>query len=88
MTDNVVIVDAARTPIGTFSGTLSSVLASDLGAAVIKGLLDRTGINSEKIDEIIMGQVLTGGCGQNPARQASIKAGLPDSVPSMTINKI
>ncbi len=88
MTDNVVIVDAARTPIGTFSGTLSSVLASDLGAAVIKGLLDRTGIDSEKIDEIIMGQVLTGGCGQNPARQASIKAGLPDSVSSMTINKV
>ena len=88
MTDNVVIVDAARTPIGTFSGTLSSVLATDLGAAVIKGLLDRTGIHSDKIDEIIMGQVLTGGCGQNPARQASIKAGLPDSVPSMTINKV
>ncbi len=88
MTDNVVIVDAARTPIGTFGGTLSSIAATNLGASVIKGLIERTGISADKIDEVIMGQVLAAGVGQNPARQASIIAGLPDIVPCMTINKV
>jgi acetyl-CoA C-acetyltransferase len=88
MVENVVIIDAARTPIGAFSGTLSSISASDLGAAVIKGLLERTGISPDKVDEVILGQVLTAGTGQNPARQASLKAGLPDITPCMTINKV
>ncbi len=88
MTDNVVIVDAARTPIGAFGGTLSSIAATSLGATVIKGLLERTGISPDKIDEVIMGQVLAAGVGQNPARQASLTAGLPNTVPCMTINKV
>ncbi len=88
MTDNVVVVDAARTPIGAFGGTLSSIAATSLGATVIKGLLERTGISPDKIDEVIMGQVLAAGVGQNPARQASLTAGLPNTVPCMTINKV
>ena len=88
MTDNVVIVDAVRTPIGTFSGSLSDIPASVLGAKVIKALLDRSGLKPEQIDEVILGQVLAAGVGQNPARQAAIEAGLPHTVPAMTINKV
>ncbi len=88
MTDNVVIVDAVRTAIGNFSGALSSLPASTLGAEVITALLDRTGVKPEQVDEIILGQVLTAGVGQNPARQAMIEAGLPHTVPAMTINKV
>jgi acetyl-CoA C-acetyltransferase len=88
MTDNVVIVDAVRTAIGNFSGALSNLPASTLGAKVITALLDRTGVKPEQIDEIILGQVLTAGVGQNPARQAMIEAGLPHTVPAMTINKV
>ena len=88
MQHNVVIVAAARTAIGTLGGGLSGVPASDLGAAVIKELLDQIGIPGNKIDEVILGQVLTAGTGQNPARQASIASGLPDTVPAMTINKV
>lgn len=88
MAENVVIVDAARTPIGSFGGTLASIPAADLGAAVIRALLERTGLAPDTIDEVILGQVLTAGTGQNPARQASIAAGLPDTVPAMTINKV
>ena len=88
MTREVVIAAAKRTAIGAFSGTLAGIPAADLGAHVIRGLLAEQGIEPKAVDEVVMGQVLTGGCGQNPARQASIKAGLPESVPAMTINKV
>ncbi|MBB5186416.1 acetyl-CoA C-acetyltransferase [Zhongshania antarctica] len=84
----VVIVDAARTAIGNFNGALSAVPAHVLGATVIKALLSRSGISAEQIDEVILGQVLTAGAGQNPARQAVIAAGLPETCPAMTINKV
>ncbi len=84
----VVIVDAVRTAIGSFQGSLGDVPASTLGATVIRGLLRRTGIDAEQVDEVIMGQVLAAGVGQNPARQASIEAGLPVTCPAMTINKV
>jgi acetyl-CoA C-acetyltransferase len=86
--ENVVIVAAARTAIGSFGGALAGVPASTLGATVISALLERTGIKPEAVDEVILGQVLTAGAGQNPARQAAIKAGLPVTVPAMTINKV
>ncbi|AWY43993.1 acetyl-CoA C-acyltransferase [Pseudomonas putida] len=84
----VVIVAATRTAIGSFQGALANVSAVDLGAAVIRQLLAQTGLNPAEVDEVIMGQVLTAGAGQNPARQASIKAGLPVAVPAMTLNKV
>ena len=87
MTD-VVIVAATRTAIGTFGGSLAGVQATDLGATVIRALLDKTGIDPAAVNEVLMGQVLTAACGQNPARQAAIKAGLPDTVPAMTVNKV
>ena len=87
MTD-VVIVAAGRTAVGKFGGTLAKIPASDLGAHVIKGLLAKTGLKPEQISEVILGQVLTAGVGQNAARQAAIRAGLPDRVPAMTINKV
>jgi acetyl-CoA C-acetyltransferase len=86
--NEVVIVAAGRTAVGKFGGTLAKVAAADLGAHVIKHLLAKTGIAPEQISEVILGQVLTAGVGQNPARQAVIKAGLPDMVPGMTINKV
>ncbi|MFT5588812.1 MAG: acetyl-CoA C-acetyltransferase [Bradyrhizobium sp.] len=86
--NEVVIVAALRTAVGKFGGTLAKIPAVDLGSHVIKGLLARTGIDPRLISEVIMGQVLTAGCGQNPARQALIHAGLPDMVPGMTINKV
>ena len=86
--DDVVIVAAARTAVGKFGGTLAKLPAAELGAHVIKGLLAQTGVNPELINEVILGQVLTAGVGQNPARQALIKSGLPDRVPGMTINKV
>lgn len=86
--DEVVIVAAARTAVGKFGGTLAKLAAAELGAHVIKGLLAKTGIGPELINEVILGQVLAAGVGQNPARQALIKAGLPDRVPGMTINKV
>ena len=88
MSDNVVIVGAARTAIGNFGGSLSSIPASELGAKVISELLGRCGIKPEQVDEVILGQVLTAGCGQNPARQSTLKAGLPQETPAMTINKV
>jgi acetyl-CoA C-acetyltransferase len=88
MSQNIVIVAAGRTAVGSFGGTLSSLPAADLGATVIKGLLEKTGIAPEQVDEVILGQVLTAATGQNPARQAAIKAGLPVKVPCMTINKV
>ena len=88
MQDNIVIVAAGRTALGTFGGSLSSLPASELGATVIKGLLERSGLKPEQINEVILGQVLTAGVGQNPARQAVLSAGLPVEVPAMTINKV
>ena len=88
MVEKVVIVAAGRTAIGTFGGSLSSVPAHTLGAKVITGLLEQTGIKPEQIDEVILGHVLTAGTGQNPARQSAVEAGLPHGVPSMTINKV
>ncbi|MGH8509382.1 MAG: acetyl-CoA C-acetyltransferase [Gammaproteobacteria bacterium] len=88
MAENVVIVAAGRTAIGTFGGTLATLPAATLGAKVISALLAKTGINPEDIEEVILGQVLTAGVGMNPARQAALGAGLPHSVPCMTINKV
>ena len=84
----VVIVAATRTAIGSFQGALANIPAAELGAAVIRQLLETTGLKGEQVDEVILGQVLTAGCGQNPARQASILAGLPHAVPALTLNKL
>ncbi|HWW71858.1 MAG TPA: acetyl-CoA C-acetyltransferase [Duganella sp.] len=86
--DDVVIVAAGRTGVGKFGGSLAKIPASDLGAHVIKGLLAKTGIDPSQISEAILGQVLTAGVGQNPARQAVIKSGLPNSIPGFTINHV
>src|SRR5450830_1428620 len=86
--EEVVIVAAGRTAVGKFGGTLAKIPAVDLGAHVIRQLLAKTGIDPAAVSEVIMGQVLTAGAGQNPARQASIKAGVPNMVPAMTINKV
>jgi len=86
--DDVVIVAAARTAVGKFGGSLAKIPASELGAHVIKGLIAQTGIDPNLINEAILGQVLTAGVGQNPARQAVIKAGLPNAIPAYTINKV
>ncbi|MEE9287070.1 MAG: acetyl-CoA C-acetyltransferase [Gammaproteobacteria bacterium] len=88
MSENIVIVAAGRTAVGAFGGALSNLPASTLGAKVITVLLNRTGIKPEQVDEVILGQVLTAGVGQNPARQAAIEAGLPVTTPCMTINKV
>ncbi|MHB1238683.1 MAG: acetyl-CoA C-acyltransferase, partial [Gallionella sp.] len=84
----VVIVAAKRTAIGKFGGSLAKLSAPELGAAVIRALLAETGIRPEQISEVILGQVLTAGSGQNPARQAAIRAGLPNTIPGFTINKV
>ncbi len=84
----VVIVAAKRTPIGNFNGGLSSLPAHKLGEVVIRDIISSTGINGADISEIIMGQILTANCGQNPARQASIAAGVPKEVPAWTINQV
>jgi acetyl-CoA C-acetyltransferase len=84
----VVIVAAARTAIGKFGGALAKIPAPELGAVVIKEVLRRAGVAADQVDEVVFGQVLTAGSGQNPARQAAIKAGLPFEVPAMTINKV
>jgi acetyl-CoA C-acetyltransferase len=86
--DDVVIVAAGRTGVGKFGGSLAKVPASELGAHVIKGLLAKTGIDPNLISEAILGQVLTAGVGQNPARQAVIKSGLPNTIPGFTINHV
>lgn len=88
MSENIVIVAAARTAVGSFGGSLAGIAASDLGAKVISALLDKTGVSPDQIDEVILGQVLTAGAGQNPARQTTLNAGLPQQVPAMTINKV
>ncbi|MGB0255752.1 MAG: thiolase family protein [Flavobacteriaceae bacterium] len=84
----VVIVSAKRTPIGSFLGALSSVSAVDLGATAIAAALEAASIEGSSVDEVFMGQVLQTGCGQAPARQAAIKAGIPNSVPCTTVNKV
>ncbi|MGX1185940.1 acetyl-CoA C-acetyltransferase [Pseudomonas sp. F-14 TE3623] len=86
--NEVVIVAATRTAIGSFQGSLSAIPATELGAAVIRRLLEQTGIDAAQIDEVILGQVLTAGSGQNPARQTAIKAGLPHTTPALTLNKV
>jgi acetyl-CoA C-acetyltransferase len=88
MTTDIVIVAAARTAVGKFGGTLAKSAAPDLGAAVVVDLLRRAKLSGEQINELIFGQVLTAGSGQNPARQTVIKAGLPQSVPALTINAV
>jgi len=88
MNQEIVIVAAKRTALGSFGGSLSSIPAHKLGAEVIASLLQNTGVNKDQIDEVILGQVLTAGSGQNPARQAAIEAGLPYETPAMTINKV
>lgn len=88
MNKDIVIVAAGRTAIGNFTGGLSSVAASTLGAKVISSLVEQTGVDPTNVSEVIMGHVLTAGLGQNTARQASMEAGLPETVPAMTINKV
>ncbi len=83
-----VIVSAVRTPVGSFQGSLASISAPKLGAIVIKEAVQRAGLKPEDVDEVIMGNVITAGLGQNPARQATIFAGLPETTGSMTVNKV
>jgi acetyl-CoA C-acetyltransferase len=86
--DDVVIVAALRTGVGKFGGTIGKIPATELGAKVIAALLARTGVKPDAVSEVLLGQVLTAAVGQNPARQASIRAGLSNMVPAMTINKV
>jgi len=88
MTTDIVIVAAARTPVGKFGGALSRVPAPELGAVVVKALLEGARLRGEQVDEVILGQVLQAAAGQNPARQTVIRAGLPESVPALTINAV
>lgn len=88
MSQEIVIVSAVRTAVGSFQGSLKDVSATQLGAIVIKEAIERAGIQGDQVSEVIMGNVLQAGLGQNPARQASIHAGLPETVPAMTINKV
>jgi acetyl-CoA C-acetyltransferase len=86
--EDIVIVSAARTAVGKFGGTLSKTPATELGAAVLKAVLERSGLAAEQVGEVIMGQVLAAGAGQNPARQAVVKAGFPHAIPGLTINAV
>src|SRR6202049_1329558 len=86
--NDVVITAALRSAVGKFGGSIAKVSAADLGAQVIKALLARTGVKPEQISEVILGQVLTAGVGQTPARQALIRSGIPDIVPAMTVGKV
>jgi acetyl-CoA C-acetyltransferase len=86
--NDVVITAALRTAVGKFNGSLAKIPAAELGAQLIRALLERSGVKPAQISEVIMGQVLTAGVGQNPARQALIRAGIPDSVPGMTVNQV
>ena len=88
MSRQPVIVSAARTPIGKFLGGLSPLSAPELGAIAIRAAIERSGIGIQNVDEVIMGNVIQGGVGQAPARQAMLKAGVPASVSAMTINKV
>lgn len=86
--NSVVVVSAARTPVGSFNGALSAVSASDLGTAVLKAAMERAGLQGVDIDEVILGQILTAGAGQNPARQASVNAGIPVESPAWGMNQL
>ncbi|MDD2540683.1 MAG: thiolase family protein [Desulfuromonadaceae bacterium] len=88
MKEDVFVVDGMRTPFGSFGGVLSDVAATQLAATVIKEILNRNALSGEAVGEVILGQVLSGGCGQAPARQAMRAAGLPDAIPALTINKV
>jgi acetyl-CoA C-acetyltransferase len=88
MTNEVVIAGAVRTPIGTFGGSFAETSATELGATVLREALNRAGVQPDQVDEVIMGNVLSAGLGMNPARQASIAAGIPDNVPATSINKV
>src|ERR1700735_3671797 len=88
MKDDIVIVGAVRTPIGAFNGALGSVPAHELGKIAIKAALDRAGVEAPRVSEVIMGQILTAGQGQNPARQASIGAGIPVETPAWAVNML
>ena len=85
---DVVIVSAARTPVGSFNGSFSNMSAADLGTIAIKEAINRAKIKTSDVSQVIMGQVLTASCGQNPARQASINAGIPNEVTALTINQV
>ncbi len=88
MRDDIVIVSAARTPVGSFNGALSSLPAHDLGKVAIRAALDRAGVEAERVSEVIMGKILTAGQGQNPARQASVNAGIPVQAPAWGVNQL
>lgn len=88
LSQEIVIVSAVRTAVGSFQGALKDIPATRLGAIVIKEAIERAGIKPEQVSEVIMGNVLQAGLGQNPARQAAIQSGLPETVPAMTINKV
>lgn len=87
MTD-IAIVAAVRTPVGSFRGAFAPLSAVDLGAAVVRSLLERDQLPAAAVDELIFGQVLTAGCGQNPARQTALRAGLPIDTPAVTVNLV
>jgi acetyl-CoA C-acetyltransferase len=86
--NEVVIISAARTPIGAYKGSLKDIKADQLGSLVIKEVINRSGIDKKEVSEVIMGQVLTAGAGQNPARQAAINAGLSQSIPAHLVNQV
>ena len=86
--NEVVIAGAVRTPIGTFGGAFAETPATQLGSIAIAEAIKRAGVSPEQVDEVIMGNVLPAGLGMNPARQASIAAGIPDNVPATTVNKV
>src|SRR6201992_189883 len=88
MSDDVVIVAAARTPVGSFNGAFATMPAHDLGAVAIKAALERAGVEGGQVSEVIMGQILSAGQGQNPARQASIAAGIPVESPAWGVNQL
>ena len=88
MKDDVVIVSATRTPVGAFNGALASLPAHELGKIAIKAALDRAGVEAPRVSEVIMGQILTAGQGQNPARQASVAAGVPVETPAWGVNQL
>ena len=88
MSQDIVIVSAARTPVGSFNGALSSVAASFLGTVALKAAMERAKLDPAEIDEVILGQVLAAGQGQNPARQASVNAGIPVTSPAWGMNQL
>src|ERR1700689_1260349 len=88
MKDDIVIVSATLTPVGAFNGVFATVPAHDLGKTAIKAALDRAGVEAPRVSEVILGQILTAGQGQNPARQASIAAGIPVETPAWIVNQL